>query len=80
MNDQNKIVNPFKKLIQEKELSETMKDKVIDNINLVKLSLELSELFLVNIPDVMFNFLETEKNKNTTDSKEKNNLDKNDNK
>lgn len=71
MNDQNKIVNPFKKLIQEKELPETMKDKVIDNINLVKLSLELSELFLVNIPDVMFNFLETEKNKNTTDSKEK---------
>ena len=71
MNDQNKIVNPFKKLIQKKELPETMKDKVIDNINLVKLSLELSELFLVNIPDVMFNFLETEKNKNTTDSKEK---------
>jgi len=71
VNDQNKIVNPFKKLIQEKELPETMKDKVIDNINLVKLSLELSELFLVNIPDVMFNFLETEKNKNTTDSKEK---------
>lgn len=71
MNDQNKIVNPFKKLIQEKELPETMKDKVIDNINLVKLSLELSELLLVNIPDVMFNFLETEKNKNTTDSKEK---------
>jgi len=68
--DQNKIENPFKKIIQEKELPEAMKEKVINNINLIKLSLELSELFLVSIPDVMFNFLETEKDKKVNDSDE----------
>lgn len=71
--DQNKIENPFKKIIQEKELPEAMKDKVINNINLIKLSLELSELFLVSIPDVMFNFLETEKEKTEGADKEDNN-------
>lgn len=70
-------MNPFKKLIQEKELPETMKDKVIDNINLIRLSLELSELFLVSIPDVMFNFFETEKGKHDATSNEKNTLGKN---
>ncbi len=70
MKDQNKIENPFKKIIQEKELPEAMKEKVINNINLIKLSLELSELFLVSIPDVMFNFLETEKDKKVNDSDE----------
>lgn len=59
-----KVENPFKKIIQEKELPDSLKDKVISDINLIKLSLELSELFLVSIPDVMFNFLETEKEKN----------------
>lgn len=80
MKDQNKIENPFKKIIQEKELPEAMKDKVINNINLIKLSLELSELFLVSIPDVMFNFLETEKEKTEDDSDEESqgNNEKND--
>ena len=59
-----KVENPFKKIIQEKELPDSLKDKVISDINLIILSLELSELFLVSIPDVMFNFLETEKEKN----------------
>lgn len=77
MKDQNKIENPFKKIIQEKELPEAMKDKVINNINLIKLSLELSELFLVSIPDVMFNFLETEKEKTEDDSDEEDNNEKN---
>lgn len=77
MKDQNKIENPFKKIIQEKELPEAMKDKVINNINLIKLSLELSELFLVSIPDVMFNFLETEKEKTEDDSDEEGNNEKN---
>ena len=53
--------NPFKKIIQEKELPEVIKDKVINDINLIKLSLELSELFFVSIPDIAMEFLETEK-------------------
>lgn len=56
-----KIENPFKKMIEEKELPESLKEKVINDINLIKLSLELSELFFVSIPEIMFNFLDTEK-------------------
>lgn len=53
--------NPFKKIIQEKELPDAIKDKVINNVNLIKLSLELSELFFVSVPDIAFKFFETEK-------------------
>ncbi len=60
--------NPFKKIIEEKELPETIKEKVINDINLIKLSLELSELFLVSLPEVAFRFFETEKNGDKKDS------------
>ena len=78
MKNQNKIENPFKKIIQEIELPEAMKDKVINNINLIKLSLELSELFLVSIPDVVFNFMETEKKKEADEDPDNTTEDNND--
>ena len=56
--------NPFKEIIEEKELPAFIKDKVINDVNLIKLSLELSELFFVSVPDVAFKFLQTKKNKN----------------
>lgn len=54
--------NPFKKIIEDKELPETIKEKVVNDINLIKLSLEISELFLINIPYVMLNFFDSSKN------------------
>ncbi|WLD23606.1 hypothetical protein NU10_12990 [Flavobacterium dauae] len=63
--------NPFKKILEEKELPETIKEKVINDINLIKLSLELSELFLVSLPEVAFKFFETEKNSDKKDSDKK---------
>lgn len=53
--------NPFKEIIQEKELPTIIKDKVINDINLIKLSLELSELFFVSMPDIALDFFITEK-------------------
>lgn len=44
--------NPFKKILQDKELPAAIKEKVIADVNLIKLSLDLTELFVVNIPDV----------------------------
>ena len=55
-----------------------MKDKVINNVNLIKLSLELSELFLVSIPDVVFNFMETEKKKEADEDPDNTTEDNND--
>ncbi|MDO5636528.1 MAG: hypothetical protein Q4G18_04685 [Myroides sp.] len=57
--------NPFKEIITEKELPEVIKDKVINDVNLIKLSLELSELFFVSMPDVAVKFFKTDKNNNT---------------
>lgn len=53
--------NPFKEIIQEKELPAIIKDKVINDVNLIKLSLELSELFFIGVPDAAFNFFLTDK-------------------
>lgn len=67
--------NPFKQIIEDKELPEAIKEKVVNDINLIKLSLELSELFLVSMPDVMLKFMDTEKKdkpdeENSADSSE----------
>lgn len=48
--------NPFKKVIEEKELPAYLKEKVLDDINIIKLTLDLSELFFVNIPDSALSF------------------------
>lgn len=53
--------NPFKQIINEKDLPIFLKDKVINDVNLIKLSLELSELFFVSVPDVAMKFFETQK-------------------
>jgi len=53
--------NPFKQIIDEKDLPIFLKDKVINDVNLIKLSLELSELFFVSVPDVAMKFFETQK-------------------
>lgn len=57
--------NPFKEIIQEKELPTMIKEKVINDINLIQLSLELSELFFVSMPDVAFKFFDTDNKKKT---------------
>lgn len=50
--------NPFKKVIEEKELPTYLKEKVLDDINIIKLTLDLSELFFVNLPDSATQFLQ----------------------
>lgn len=42
--------NPFKKIIQSEELPDSIKKKVFDDVEIVKLSLELADLFTVKYP------------------------------
>ena len=56
--------NPFKKVIEEKELPAYLKEKVLDDINLIKLTLDLSELFLVNVPDSLLTFFKNNPEEN----------------
>ena len=54
--------NPFKKILQDEKLPEYLKGRVIDNINLRQLSLDVSELFTVKLPKTISTLLNDEIN------------------
>lgn len=49
--------NPFKKILQDEKLPEYLKNRVIDNLNFIKLSLDVSELYTVQVPKVVESLL-----------------------
>jgi len=49
--------NPFKKILQDEKLPDYLKDRVIDNLNFIKLSLDVSELYAVQVPKVVESFI-----------------------
>lgn len=53
--------NPFKKLLHDEKVPEVLKEKVINDISLIKLSLDLADLFVVKYPNTIGEFLTTEK-------------------
>lgn len=56
--------NPFKKILQDEKLPDYLKDRVIDNLNLIKLSLDVSELYTVQVPKALQTIIgETDKEK-----------------
>lgn len=61
--------NPFKKILQDEKLPEYLKDRVIDNINLIKLSLDVSDLFMVKLPQTVQSFVEDGKEKESKEEK-----------
>lgn len=53
--------NPFKKILHNEEVPKKLREKVINDIALIKLSLDLADLFMVKYPSALNNFLNTEK-------------------
>jgi hypothetical protein len=53
--------NPFKQVIQSEKLPEIIKDKVMDDINFVKLALDITDLITVKYPDTINSFLKSSK-------------------
>jgi len=45
--------NPFKQLLYNETLPELIKDKVMEDINLIKLGLDLADLFVVKNPQTL---------------------------
>lgn len=45
--------NPFKKILQDEKLPDYLKNRVIDNLNFIKLSLDVSELYTVKVPQAL---------------------------
>lgn len=49
--------NPFKKILQDEKLPDYLKDRVIDNLNFIKLTLDVTELYTVDVPHILGSFV-----------------------
>lgn len=57
--------NPFKQIIHNEKLSDTLKQKVLDDIHLINLSLNMADLFTVKLPKTATELLDlSDKKKN----------------
>ncbi len=53
--------NPFKKILHQEELPKVLKDKVMNDISLIKLSIDVADLFAVKYPNTIESLLKTSK-------------------
>lgn len=53
--------NPFKKILHNEEVPKALREKVISDISLIKLSIDMADLFVVKYPSTVGAFLDTEK-------------------
>lgn len=51
--------NPFKKIIRNEEIPSFLKQKVLDDLELIRLSLEFADLFAIKYPESINNILKT---------------------
>jgi hypothetical protein len=54
--------NPFKKILHHYEVPEVLKQKVLNDINMIKLTIDIADLFLVKYPNTVGDFLTGSKN------------------
>lgn len=45
--------NPFKKILHHHEVPEVLKDKVLNDINMIRLTIDVADLFLVKYPNTV---------------------------
>lgn len=63
--------NPFKNIIESHEAPQMLRDRVMDDIRLIKLSLDMADLFAVKYPSSLINLLETASGKKEDENKDK---------
>ena len=54
--------NPFKKILHDETVPQLLRKKVIDDISMIKLSIDLVDLFVVKYPSIVAEVLDTEGN------------------
>lgn len=64
--------NPFKTIITNEELPETIKQKVMDDVALIKLTLNVTELVSVKYPKAISSIFNLGKNTTKKDPNKKN--------
>ncbi|MFA7615482.1 MAG: hypothetical protein WCY16_02750 [Weeksellaceae bacterium] len=68
------IENPFKNIIEHRQVPEILKERVMNDIRLIKLSMDMADLVAVKYPSSIFNLLNTATKKKKDDNR---NSDKN---
>ncbi|MBS9766575.1 MAG: hypothetical protein KGV44_03415 [Flavobacteriaceae bacterium] len=53
--------NPFSNILTNEKVPEILREKVINDIAFVKLSLDVADLFAIKCPSVVREFIDTEK-------------------
>ena len=51
--------NPFKKLLHNEELPKVLKEKIMNDISFIKLTIDMADLFAVKYPNTIESFLKT---------------------
>jgi len=49
--------NPFKKILHNKELPEALKEKVLNDVAMIKLSIDMADLFVVKYPSTIVDLI-----------------------
>ncbi|WP_417800275.1 hypothetical protein [Tenacibaculum sp.] len=49
--------NPFKKILHNEELPEVLKDKVLNDVAMIKLSIDMADLFVVKYPNTIIDLI-----------------------
>lgn len=49
--------NPFKKILHNEELPEVLKQKVLDDVAMIKLTIDMADLFVVKFPNTIGDIL-----------------------
>ncbi len=62
--------NPFKKILHNEELPEVLKEKVLNDVAMIKLSIDVADLFVVKYPNVVADLLNGGGTPEKTDKKE----------
>lgn len=49
--------NPFKKILHQEEVPEVLKNKVLNDVAMIKLSIDVADLFVVKYPNAIGDLL-----------------------
>ena len=49
--------NPFKKILHNEELPEVLKSKVLNDVAMIKLSIDMADLFVVKYPNTIIDLM-----------------------
>jgi hypothetical protein len=49
--------NPFKKILEHQEVPKVLKRKVLNDVGMIKLTLDVADLFMIKYPSTLGSFL-----------------------